>query len=93
MERFLLRPDRLPQLPLLLGVVDIKMLGGTPSFEGVFAVAGDPEDKVEVNEFSTPSFEGAAAGRPVVFKFTVEEDPMDEVEDGRGRSRRSGLDQ
>ena len=85
MERFLLLSDRLPQLLLLPGVVDIEMLGGTLSFKGVFgaAGAGAPAEEVEASKFDTPSFEGVfgvAPGRPVVFKFAAAEEPTDEAE-------------
>ena len=84
-ERFLLRSDRLPRLPLLPGVADIKMLGGTGVFEGVFAAArvAAPAEEVEASKFDTPSFEGVfgvAPGRPVVFKFAAAEEPTDEAE-------------
>ena len=76
-ERFLL---------LLLSCdVVVEMLAGIPSFKGAVDVVGEPaDDAVAIN----PSFEGASAVSPVVFKFPVAaedftvaaEDPTDEVE-------------
>ena len=78
----MLRPDRLPRLPLLPGVADIEMLGGTGVFEGIFEAVVAPAEEVGADEVVKPSFEGVfrvVSARPVVFKFAVAEDPTDEV--------------
>ena len=48
-ERFLFRPDRLPRLPLLPGVVDIVIPEGAGVFEGVFEAEQvvAPEEEVD----------------------------------------------
>ena len=78
-ERFLFRPDRLPRLPLLPGVVDIVASEGAGVFEGVFEAerAVAPVEEVDVR-----SLEGVfrvEPGRPVIFKFEAEEEPSDEA--------------
>ena len=72
----MLRSDRLPQLPVLLGVADIVTPEGTEVFEGVF------EDVFEAERVVAPDLEGvfgAEPGRPVVFRFEAEEEPTDEA--------------
>ena len=69
-------PDRLPRLPALPGVVDIVTPEGTGVFEGIF------EDVFEAEQAVAPDLEGVFGvepGRPVVFRFEVEEEPTDKA--------------
>ena len=73
------RPDQLPQLPLLPGVVDIVTPEGTGVFEGVFEAERVVAPEEEVDAPSLEGVFGAEPGRPVVFEFEAEEEPSDEA--------------